>query len=73
MDDSLKCDSTRHAVGRDLFEPWLRNIRLRAGAQENSGRKKFIRECQSNSTAEANFATMEKKGIALWIVATSID
>ena len=39
-------------------------------AQENSEVAKFIRECQSNSTAEADFATMEKKGIASGLYAT---
>jgi len=39
-------------------------------AKENSEVAKFIRECQSNSTAEADFATMEKKGIASGLYAT---
>jgi leucyl-tRNA synthetase len=34
-------------------------------AQENSEVAKFIRECQSNSTAEADFATMEKRASPL--------
>ena len=39
-------------------------------AQENSEVANFIRECQSNSTAEADFSTMEKKGIASGLFAT---
>ncbi len=39
-------------------------------AQENFEVANFIRECESNSTAEADFATMEKKGIASGLFAT---
>ena len=39
-------------------------------AQGNSEIANFIRDCQSNSTAEADFATMEKEGIASGLFAT---
>ena len=39
-------------------------------AQGNSEIADFIRDCQSNSTAEADFATMEKEGIASGLFAT---
>ena len=62
-DDSLKVFTTRPdtllgvtylAVARE--HPIANEV-----AQENSEVAKFIRECQSNSTAEADFATMEKR------------
>ena len=78
-DDSFKGvhDPTRHVVRLTYLAIKLGTSDLKICdklLQENSEVAKFIRECQSNSTAEANFYVLGKKGYCLWIVCdTSID
>ena len=71
-DDSLKVFTTRPdtLLGVTYLAVAPEHPIANGVAQENSEVAKFIRECQSNSTAEANFATMEKKGIASGLYAT---
>ena len=71
-DDSLKVFTTRPdtLLGVTYLAVAPEHPIANEVAQENSEVAKFIRECQSNSTAEADFATMEKKGIASGLYAT---
>ena len=71
-DDSLKVFTTRPdtLLGVTYLAVAPEHPIANGVAQENSEVAKFIRECQSNSTAEADFATMEKKGIASGLYAT---
>ena len=71
-DDSLKVFTTRPdtLLGVTYLAVAPEHPIAKGVAQENSEVAKFIRECQSNSTAEADFATMEKKGIASGLYAT---
>ena len=71
-DDSLKVFTTRPdtLLGVTYLAVAPEHPIANMVAQENSEVAKFIRECQSNSTAEADFATMEKKGIASGLYAT---
>ncbi len=71
-DDSLKVFTTRPdtLLGVTYLAVAPEHPIANEVAQENSEVAKFIRECQSNSTAEADFATMEKKGTASGLYAT---
>ena len=71
-DDILKVFTTRPdtLLGVTYLAVALEHPIANRVAQENSEVANFIRECQSNSTAEADFATMEKKGIASGLFAT---
>ena len=71
-DDSLKVFTTRPdtLLGVTYLAVAPEHPIANEVAQENSEVAKFIRECQFNSTAEADFATMEKKGIASGLYAT---
>ena len=66
-DDSLKVFTTRPdtLLGVTYLAVAPEHPIANEVAQENSEVAKFIRECQSNSTAEADFATMEKKVLPL--------
>ena len=72
LDDILKVFTTRPdtLLGVTYLAVAPEHPIANRAAQGNSEIANFIRECQSNSTAEADFATMEKEGIASGLFAT---